>query len=77
MSRTFDLESVSAFAQRPKVSLFAPFRKMIETVGIWLKRSQAREDLLDFLAKDYRAAADIGINRNDALEWAHRPFWRD
>ncbi len=28
------------------------------------------------MAADHRAAADIGVNRYDALQWSNRPFWR-
>jgi uncharacterized protein YjiS (DUF1127 family) len=77
MSRTFDVESVSTFAERPTFSFAALFRVIIETVRIWRRRSRARQELLDYLAMDYRAAADIGIDRSNAREWARRPFWRE
>jgi uncharacterized protein YjiS (DUF1127 family) len=47
----------------------------------WLRscrrRQRERQQLLDYMAIDHRAAADIGLKRHDALEWANRPFWRD
>jgi uncharacterized protein YjiS (DUF1127 family) len=41
------------------------------------QRQRERQQLLDYMAIDHRAAADIGVQRHDALEWANRPFWRD
>ncbi len=76
MSRAFEVESVSAFAERPTFSLSALFRRMIETARIWRKRRRDRRELLDYLAVDYRVAADIGVNRSELREWAARPFWR-
>jgi len=39
-------------------------------------RRRHRRELLDYLASDHRAAADIGVTPNDARIWAERPFWR-
>ena len=48
---------------------------------VWMRscrqRQRERQQLLDYMAIDHRAAADIGMKRYDALEWANRPFWRD
>jgi uncharacterized protein YjiS (DUF1127 family) len=41
-----------------------------------LRRRRDRYELLCYLAADHRAAADIGIDRSNACEWAERPFWR-
>jgi uncharacterized protein YjiS (DUF1127 family) len=76
MSRTFDLETDSAFAERPTFSFAALLRGTIETMRIWRKRWGDRRELLDCLAVDDRLGADIGVNRSDLREWAERPFWR-
>jgi uncharacterized protein YjiS (DUF1127 family) len=46
-------------------------------VGTWRSRYRQRKELLNFLATDHRAAADIGITRYDATQWLDRPFWRN
>jgi uncharacterized protein YjiS (DUF1127 family) len=76
MSHYLDGESVAAFAESPAFSWFAFFRSVVGTAQIWLKRRQERQELLDYLVGDHRAAADIGIDRSNAREWAKRPFWR-
>jgi uncharacterized protein YjiS (DUF1127 family) len=45
-------------------------------IRTWAERGRERQQLLDFLANDHRAAADIGSTYPDAEEWAQRPFWR-
>jgi uncharacterized protein YjiS (DUF1127 family) len=39
-------------------------------------RRRQRQDLLDYLASDYRAAADIGITSSEARAMSQQPFWR-
>jgi uncharacterized protein YjiS (DUF1127 family) len=76
MSRYLDGESVAAFAGSRAVSWRALFKSITDVPRIWLTRQQERQELLDYLAMDHRAAMDIGIDRSDAREWAHRPFWQ-
>ena len=45
-------------------------------IRTWTERGRERQQLLDFLANDHRAAADLGTTYPDAVEWAQRPFWR-
>ena len=51
-------------------------RLLLALVRTWLKRHQSRQELLDYIAQDHRAAADMGTTRADAEDWARRPFWR-
>lgn len=76
MSHYADGESFAAFAESQSFSWRAFCSRLIDTARIWSKRRRDRQELLDYLALDHRAAADIGIDRSDAREWAHRPFWR-
>jgi hypothetical protein len=41
----------------------------------WMRQLQ-RQELFDYIASDYRAAADIGITSGEARSWSQRPFWR-
>lgn len=54
---------------RPIYSLLARLRRL------WRQQRERRE-LLDYLASDYRAAADIGMTNAQARALAGRPFWR-
>ena len=44
-------------------------------LGVWLARSSQRK-VLQELAQDQRLLADIGLNRQQALTEAAKPFWR-
>jgi uncharacterized protein YjiS (DUF1127 family) len=76
MSRYLDGESVAAFAGSRTFSWRAFCKSITDVPRIWLKRQQDRQELLDYLATDHRAAMDIGIDRSNAREWATRPFWQ-
>ncbi|HTV35658.1 MAG TPA: hypothetical protein VMF12_04440 [Xanthobacteraceae bacterium] len=76
MSHYLDGETVAAFAESPSFSWRAFFKSAIDTVRIWHTRQRERQQLLDYLAMDHRAASDIGIDGSNAREWAQRPFWR-
>jgi uncharacterized protein YjiS (DUF1127 family) len=62
----------------------APLRRLFVSAlfhgaAAWLRacrRQRERRELLDFMATDHRAAADIGMKRYEAVDWANRPFWR-
>jgi uncharacterized protein YjiS (DUF1127 family) len=41
-----------------------------------LARRRQRLELLDYMANDHRAAADIGITGYEARHWSERPIWR-
>jgi uncharacterized protein YjiS (DUF1127 family) len=57
------------------VAVQAP-RLVLALVRTWWKRHQSRQELLDYIAQDHRAAADMGTTRAEAEDWARRPFWR-
>ena len=57
------------------VAVQAP-RLLLALVWTWWKRHQSRQELLNYIAQDHRAAADMGTTRADAEDWARRPFWR-
>lgn len=70
-------ESVAALAERRSISWRPAIHSAAEMVRNWIRRRQARQELLDYMAIDHRAAADLGASGNDARDWARRPFWRD
>jgi uncharacterized protein YjiS (DUF1127 family) len=76
MSQYLDGESVAAFAESRSSTWRRSLQRAIETLRIWRKRQQEREELLKYLAMDHRPGSDIGIDRTCAREWAERPFWR-
>jgi uncharacterized protein YjiS (DUF1127 family) len=49
--------------------------KHLSTLGVWFARSVQRRALRE-LAQDARLLADIGLDREQALREAARPFWR-
>jgi uncharacterized protein YjiS (DUF1127 family) len=51
------------------------FSKTLSTLGIWFGRSVQRRALRE-LAQDARLLADIGLDREQALREAAKPFWR-
>lgn len=76
MSHSFNGQTVGAFTENASFSWRAFFRSVIDTLRTWHTRERERQQLLNYLAMDHRAASDIGIDRSDAREWARRPFWR-
>jgi hypothetical protein len=44
--------------------------------AFWTRRQQ-RQELLDYIASDYRAATDIGITSGEARGRSQRPLWRE
>ena len=64
---------VGRYGARPVKRL--TFRKTLSTLGIWFTRSVQRRALRE-LAQDARLLNDIGLDRNEALREAAKPFWR-
>jgi len=62
--------------RRRSISWRAFANSAAETVRTWMRRRRQRQELIDFMAIDYRAASDMGVTDNDARDWAERPFWR-
>ena len=51
------------------------YQKPLSVVGVWLARSRQRKALQE-LAQDARLLDDIGLNRQEALDEAAKPFRR-
>jgi uncharacterized protein YjiS (DUF1127 family) len=76
MSHYLHGESAAALAERRPISWRLFFSRANELVRSWIRRRQQRQELLDYIAIDHRATADLGVAANDARDWAERPFWR-
>jgi len=64
---------VRRYGARPATRL--TFSKTLSTLGIWFARSVQRRALRE-LARDVRLLSDIGLDRQEALREAAKPFWR-
>ena len=51
------------------------FAKTLSTLGVWFARSVQRRALRE-LAEDVQLLNDIGLDRQQALREAAKPFWR-
>jgi uncharacterized protein YjiS (DUF1127 family) len=69
-------EPHAAFAECPALSWRVLVNRVIDSIRTCHARRRQRQDLLNYLASDYRAAADIGVTNSEALGWSRRPFWR-
>lgn len=49
------------------------FRDLTACICLWQQRARSRRELLWL---DERQLQDIGIDRQAAVEEAHKPFWR-
>jgi uncharacterized protein YjiS (DUF1127 family) len=68
--------SAATLPERRPISWRVFFDGAIEMVKTWARRRRHRQELLDYITIDHRAAADMGISGTDTLDWAKRPFWR-
>ena len=64
---------VTRYGTRPATRL--AFSKPLSTLGIWFARSVQRRALQE-LAQDVKLLNDIGLDRQEALREAAKPFWR-
>jgi len=64
---------VRRYGARPATRL--TLSKILSTLGIWFARSVQRRALRE-LAQDVRLLNDIGLDRQEALREATKPFWR-
>jgi len=76
MSHYLHGDSAAALQQRRQISWRMLFQSADNMVRNWIKRRQQRQEFLDYMVLDHRAAADIGLAANDARDWAERPFWQ-
>jgi len=51
--------------------------RIVAGLRAYRMRRRHRRELLDYLASDHRAAADLGITAYEARLWSERPFRRD
>jgi uncharacterized protein YjiS (DUF1127 family) len=72
-------ERSAASAARPAGNLLpnrhSILRRPLRTVGVWLVRAAERRALRE-LAQEGSLLSDIGLNREQALREASKPFWR-
>ena len=62
------------FSITGKVDPRAPLtRRILDTVKLWFARAAERRQLKQL---DDRLLADIGLDRQDALTEAAKPFWK-
>jgi len=64
---------VRCYGARPATRF--TFSKTLGTLGIWFARSVQRRALRE-LARDVRLLSDIGLDRQEALREAAKPFWQ-
>src|SRR5262245_15509285 len=64
---------VRRYGARPATRL--TLSKILSTLGIWFARSVQRRALRE-LAQDVRLLNDTGLDRQEALREATKPFWR-
>ncbi|MGA7789622.1 MAG: hypothetical protein WCA56_15830 [Xanthobacteraceae bacterium] len=76
MSGSADRESAATVAARRSLLSHSIFQRAISLARIWRDRERQRRQLLDYIASDHRAAADLGVSGYEARRWAGRPFWR-
>ncbi len=74
---------MSCYLQNPAAGAFAERRSRrawLHNIADWLRaahdRRRQRQELIDYLASDHRAAADIGIGSYETHHLSARPFWR-
>ncbi len=70
-------QSATIFGARRSIPRRTSLKSTLEVIRTWARRQRQRQELLDYMAVDHRAAADIGLTDNDARDWAGRPFWCD
>jgi uncharacterized protein YjiS (DUF1127 family) len=77
MSHYLSGQSAAALAQLRPISWRVFLHSAAQMGRTWISRRRQRQELLDYMAIDHRAAADLGVTGNDARDWAERPFWRN
>ena len=77
MSHYLDSQSVAGFAERRGITWHELANSVFDLMRTWRSRWRQRQELLDYLTYDHRAAADMGVAHTDARDWTGRPFWLD
>jgi hypothetical protein len=68
MSCYSQTETAAAFAARQTLSLRAIFSRVFGRVRVARNRRRQRKELIEYLARDHRAANDLGIT-TDVRNW--------
>jgi len=76
MSSVQHCQASAVLAGRDTFAWFNIATRWVQRVRAHWRARRERRELLDFLAVDYRAAADIGITHCEAQALSQRPFWR-
>jgi len=76
MSFYFQSGSATALAERRPFSWRAFFGSAVERVRVYFAHRKQRRELLDYMASDHRAAADLGITSHEARNLPMKPFRR-
>ncbi len=66
MSCCSQTETGAAFAARRTFSLRTVFNRVIDRVRIARNHRRQRQELIEYLASDHRAAKDLGITMHEA-----------
>jgi uncharacterized protein YjiS (DUF1127 family) len=69
-------ETIAGLRQRRLPSRQALIASIAVRMRAYFKRQRERQELLEYIASDHRAANDLGINMDTARDWSRRPFWR-
>jgi uncharacterized protein YjiS (DUF1127 family) len=67
--------STAAFAERRSLPWRATFNRVMGLARTCRERRRQRRELIDYMASDHRAAADIGMTGCEARSRSERPFW--
>jgi uncharacterized protein YjiS (DUF1127 family) len=66
-----------ALARREGSRALRPARGMEAVIAAWLARSRYRRELRRLLVTGRYLIDDVGLSVKEAVEEAHKPFWRD
>jgi hypothetical protein len=76
MSHAFSGGPIVAFTEHLSFSIRAFAKNALERIRTSIKRRRERRELLDYIASDHRAAADLGISVSAMHRWPRYHFWR-
>ncbi len=76
MSSLARAQSATGFSESRHGPWLALLKRLAERLRSYRARRRQYGELLDYLASDHRAAADIGVTSGEARSLSQRPFWR-
>lgn len=65
----------SSWAKTSALVAAAFLRRAGSLLQAWAARRRDRRELLDYIAQDHRAAADMKKTQQELESWARKPFW--